>query len=258
MRMEGRKGLITAAGSGMGRAGAVRMAREGATIAVVDIDREAAEATVNLVHDLGGRALALAGDLRSDDFAAHIVHAAADAFGGLDFVWNHVGVPGPAAFDDLDLADYELAFDINLRSPVVTTREALPLLRESGRGAVLFTSSSSGVVGSPLSPTYSATKFGQIGLMRSLAKRYGRDKIRFNCIAPGAVDTPMLRDLFSRPDSPAPRADVEQRIADRVSVYPLGRIAQPEDIANAALFLLSDEAAFISGSVLLIDGAMTA
>lgn len=258
MRMKDRAGLISAGGSGMGRAGALRIAAEGAKVAVIDRDAAAANETVETIKAAGGTAIALVGDLRSDDFAAEIVAKTAEAFGGIDYLWNHVGVPGPSAIDELDMADYEFAMDLNIRSGVVTTKAALPFLTKAKGAAILFTASTSGLVGSPLSPIYSATKFGQIGLMRSLAKRYGPMGVRVNCVAPGAVDTPMLREFYARSDSKEKTDDVEGKIAARATAFPLGRIAQPEDIANAALFLLSDEASYISGHVLVVDGAMHA
>ncbi len=258
MRMQGRIGLITAGGSGMGRAGALRLAAEGAKVAIADVNGDGANSVVAEIKRAGGEALALVGDLRADDFATEIVSKTLDAFGGLDFLWNHLGIPGPAAIEDLDMEAYEQAFDLNLRSGLMTTKAAIPALRESGQSSVLFTASASGVVGSPMSPIYSATKFGQIGLMKSLAKRYGPHNIRFNAIAPGAVDTPMLRVFFARPDSGQTQDNVETTISQRTAGYPLGRIATPDDIAHAALFLLSHEAAFITGTVLLIDGGMNA
>lgn len=259
MRMEGKIGIVTASGSGMGRAGAVRFAREGAAMGVVDLDPEAAAATVKIITDAGGRAIALAGDLRDETFARDIVRQTANAFGGLDFLWNHVGHPGPASFEGLDMRDYDQAMDLNVRSVVITTEAAIPEMRARGAGAVLFTASTSGLVGSPFSPVYSAAKFAVIGMTRSLAKRYGRQKIRFNAICPGSIDTPMLRVFVARPDQQQTQgADKEQLVVQRGGQNAMGRIAQPEEIANAALFLLSDEASFVTGSVLAVDGGSTA
>ncbi len=259
MRMQGKIGMVTAAGSGMGRAGALRFAREGAAVGVVDLDPEAASATVKSITDAGGRAIAISGDLRDEKFARDIVRQTANAFGGLDFVWNHVGHPGPASFEGLDFRDYDLAMDLNVRSVAVTTEAAIPELRARGGGAVLFTASTSGLVGSPFSPVYSAAKFAVVGMTRSLAKRYGRQKIRFNAICPGSIDTPMLRVFVARPDQQQTQgADKEQLVVQRGAQNAMGRIAQPEEIANAALFLLSDEASFVTGSILAVDGGSTA
>src|SRR5262245_57419518 len=121
MRLANKIGIVTAAASGMGRAGALRFAREGAAVGIVDIDQAGADAVVAEIAAAGGRALAIAGDLRRDEFAREIVRRTANAFGGLDFVWNHVDHPGPAAIEGIDMADYELAMDLNLRTVLVTT-----------------------------------------------------------------------------------------------------------------------------------------
>ena len=259
MRMLNKVGLVTAAGSGMGKAGALRFAREGATVAVVDIDEAAAKAVCDEIKSAGGQALALHGDLRTDDFSKAIVDRTVDKFGRLDFLWNHVGTPGPSRIEGLNMDDWDFCIDLNLRSGLVTTIAAIPALRTAGGGSILFTASVSAITGSPLSPAYSVAKFGLVGLVKSLAKRYGPDNIRANAVAPGSVDTPMLRVFFARPDDPRrSNEDPEVAVKARAAAYPLRRIAVPEDVANAALFLLSDEASFISGAILPVDGALTA
>ncbi|HEV8678426.1 MAG TPA: SDR family NAD(P)-dependent oxidoreductase, partial [Stellaceae bacterium] len=135
MRLQNKIGIVTAAASGMGRAGALRFAREGAAVGVVDIDRAGADAVVQQITAAGGRGLAIAGDLRDDAFARAIVRRTANAFGGLDFVWDHVGHPGPAAIEGIDMKDFELAIDLNLRTILVTTEAAIPELRARGGGA---------------------------------------------------------------------------------------------------------------------------
>jgi NAD(P)-dependent dehydrogenase (short-subunit alcohol dehydrogenase family) len=243
----------------MGRAGAIRFAAEGAAVAVVDLDGDKATRTADEITRAGGRALALCGDLCDEAFARRIVHETANRFGGLDFVWAHAGHPGSANVEELDFKQFDLALNLNLRSAFATATEAIPLLRSRGGGSVLFTASTSGLVGSPFSPVYSAAKFALIGLARSLAKRYGRDRIRFNVVCPGATDTPMLRVFVARPDQASTQGqDPEELVARRGAVNPLGRMARPEEIANAALFLLSDEASFITGVALPVDGGTTA
>ena len=259
MRLDGRIGMVTAAGSGMGRAGALRFAREGASVGVVDVNAEAVERVVTEIVEAGGRATGIVADLRQDDDARRIIDETADVFGGLDFVWNHVGHPGPAAVEGVDWAAYELAMDLNVRSVIVTTEAAIPRLRERGGGALLFTASVSGLVGSRMSPIYSAAKFGVNGFMKALALRLAPDNIRVNSICPGPIDTPMLRVFVKRPDQPGTEdLDVEELIHRRQDRVPMGRPGKPEEIANAALFLLSDEASFVTGVALPVDGGATA
>jgi NAD(P)-dependent dehydrogenase (short-subunit alcohol dehydrogenase family) len=259
MRLENKIGIVTAAASGMGRAGALRFAKEGAAVGVVDIDQAGVDAVVQEITATGGRALGIVGDLREDAFARDIVRRTANAFGGLDFVWDHVGHPGPASIEGIDMADFEIAIDLNLRTILVTTEAAIPELRARGGGALLYTASTSGLVGSAFSPVYSMAKFGVVGFVRSLAKRLAPDKIRVNAVCPGPIDTPMLRVFVSRPDQQQPGAeDKEALVQRRAQQIPLRRTGQPQEIANAALFLLSDEASFVSGAALPVDGAATA
>ena len=259
MRLDGRIGVVTAAGSGMGRAGALRFSGEGASVGVVDVNAEAVERVVTEIVQAGGQATGIVADLRQDDDARRIIDETADAFGGLDFVWNHVGHPGPAAVEGVDWAAYELAMDLNVRSVIVTTEAAIPRLRERGGGALLFTASVSGLVGSRMSPIYSAAKFGVNGFMKALALRVAPDNIRVNSICPGPIDTPMLRVFVKRPDQKGTEdVDVEDLIYQRQSRVPMGRPGKPEEIANAALFLLSDEASFVTGVALPVDGGATA
>lgn len=257
-RLQGKRGLITASGSGMGRAGAIRFAAEGASVAVVDRDAQAAEAVVADILQAGGQGFAIVGDLTDDAFCKELVARTADRFGGLDYVWNHAGHPGPAAFEDIDMASFDLALALNLRASTVIASAAVPLLRAQGGGSVVFTASGSGLVGSPFSPIYSAAKFAVVGLCRSLARRYGKENIRFNSVAPGAVDTPMLRDFQKRPDAPDTGADVEETIKHFGAINPMGRNGRPEEIASAALFLASDDASYVNGATLVVDGGMTA
>lgn len=259
MQLENKIGIVTAGASGMGRAGAVRFAREGAAVAVVDINSDNARSTVDEIERAGGRAFALCGDLCDEAFARRIVHDTVKRFGGLDFLWNHAGHPGPSLFEGLDLRDFDAAINLNIRSAVATTSEAIPFLRQRGGGSVLFTASGAGLQGSPFSPVYSVVKFGVVGLAKSLAKRYGRERMRFNVLCPGTTDTPMLRVFVARPDDASAQGqDPENLIAKRGGNNPLGRIARPEEVANCALFLLSDEASYVNGVAMPIDGGSTA
>jgi len=259
MRLEHKIGIVTAAASGMGRAGALRFAREGAAIGVVDIDAAGVDAVVREIAAAGGRAIGLAGDLREDAFARDIVRRTANAFGGLDFLWDHIGHPGPAAIEGIDMADFAIAIDLNLKSILVTTEAAIPEIRARGGGALLYTASTSGLVGSSFSPVYSMAKFGVVGFVRSLAKRLAPEKIRVNAVCPGPIDTPMLRVFVARPDQQRTSGqDKEALVQQRGRQNPMGRTGRPEEVAAAALFLISDEASFVSGAALPVDGGATA
>jgi NAD(P)-dependent dehydrogenase (short-subunit alcohol dehydrogenase family) len=260
MRLDGKIGIVTAAGSGMGRAGALRFAREGARVAVVDVAADRVAQVAGEIAAAGGVAHGIVADLTRDEDSRRIVWETRDRFKGLDFVWNHVGHPGPAAVEGIDMQAFELAVDLNLRSVLVTTEAAIPELRARGGGSLLFTASTSGLQGSSYSPVYSMCKFGVVGFVRSLAARLASEKIRVNAVCPGPIDTPMLRVFVARPDQKStagmnPEDLVQRRAAGSV---PMGRTGRPEEVANAALFLLSDEASFVTGAALPVDGGVTA
>jgi NAD(P)-dependent dehydrogenase (short-subunit alcohol dehydrogenase family) len=259
MRMADRFGIVTGAASGMGRAGAIRFAREGAAVVVVDRDEAKAKEVVDEITAAGGKAFALAGDLLDEGFARGLVKEAHQRLGKLDFLWAHAGHPSVSRVEGLDLQEFDVAMNLNVRSAFASVIEAIPHMRERGGGSVLFTSSTSGVIGSPFSPIYSVAKWGLIGLARSLAKRYGPDNIRFNVVCPGTTDTPMLDVLVSRPDEDETRGkDINELKRIRGAGNPMGRPARPEEVANVALFLLSHEASYVNGASLMVDGGKTA
>ena len=259
MRMEGKIGIVTAAASGMGRAGAIRFTREGAAVGVVDIDPDGVASVVAEIEAAGGKTLGITADLSRDEEARRIVRETANHFDGLDFVWNHVGHPGPAVIEDLDMREWDNAIDLNLRTVFITTETALPEIRARGGGSLLFTASSSGLQGSMFSPVYSMAKFGVVGFVKAMAKRYAKENIRINAICPGPIDTPMLRVFVARPDQQSTQdMDKEDLVRTRGGMAPMGRPGRPEEIANAALFLLSDEASFVTGAALPVDGGITA
>ena len=251
MRLQGEVAMITAAASGMGRAASILFAREGASVVVVDVNGDGAEAVVKEIADAGGKATAVVADLTKDTEAKRIVDAAVEAYDGLDVLWNHVGHPGPASLEGVDMGDYELAMDLNIRSVLLTTAAAVPVMQGRGGGSILFTASIAGLVGSPFSPIYSAAKFGVVGLAKSLAGRLAPDNIRVNAICPGPIDTPMLPIFMGRPDQQTNR---EENMARMIGQIPLARLGQPEEVAQAGLFLASKDASYITGVALPVDG----
>src|SRR6266403_384492 len=244
MRLAGKIGIVTAAASGMGRAGALRFARDGAQVAVVDVDAAGVQRVVAEITAAGGTAHGIAANLTKDEDSRRIVWDTVTRFKGLDFVWNHVGHPGPASVEGIDMSAFNLAVDLNLRTVLITTEAAIPEIRARGGGSLLFTASTSGVV----------------GFVKSLALRLAPEKIRVNAVCPGPIDTPMLRVFVSRPDQKSTAGlDPEELVRKRAhGSVPLGRTGRPDEIANAALFLLSDEASFVTGVALPVDGGVTA
>jgi NAD(P)-dependent dehydrogenase (short-subunit alcohol dehydrogenase family) len=254
MRLKGKLAVITAAGSGMGKAGAELFAREGAAVAVVDIDPGKAEAVVGSIRQSGGTAHAIIADLTKPSDAKRIIQEAADKLGGIDILWNHAGVPGPASVEGIDIEEFNTSIAINLTSGLVSSGEAAPFLRKRGGGAILFTASVAGLVGSMYSPVYSAEKFGVVGLTKSLAQRFAPDKIRVNVICPGPIDTPMLPGFVGRPDD---QNQLEENKRKLMAAVPLGRIGTAIEVAHAALWLASDDASFVTGVALPVDGGYT-
>jgi len=255
MRLEGKLAVITAGASGMGKAASLLFAREGAKVAIVDINEAAAASVADEIKRAGGTAHAVRADLSNAQECRGSVAKAAELLGGIDVFWAHAGIPGTDVVEDIDLGDYEFAMSLNIRATYLTVGEAVKHIRKRGGGSVILTASISGIVGSMLSPLYSAGKFGVVGLGKSLSLRYGPEQIRVNVICPGLTDTPMLPSFMGRGVDAAAAAETQKRF---VSMIPLGRVAEPEDIAYAALYLASDESRYVTGVALPVDGGFTA
>jgi NAD(P)-dependent dehydrogenase (short-subunit alcohol dehydrogenase family) len=254
-RLENRVALITAAGSGMGRAGAVRFAEEGAHVWVTDLDEEAALETARRIESSGGHATARRLDVTDLDGLRAVIGEIDQRHGVLHVLYNHAGTPGAAGLH-ASIEEWDITVDVNMRSAYYATSFAVPLLRNAaGKGSIIYTSSVSGVIGSPFSPLYSMAKHGIVGLVRATALALAPDGIRANAILPSSVATPMLRGFLDRNNEGLTDEQMEEFVKRTV---PLGRAAQPEEIANVALFLACDESSFITGVPLPVDGGFTA
>jgi len=244
-RLEGRRALVTGAASGIGRASAIRLASEGASVYCADIAAAGAEATAKEIAASG--ATAAGGALDVSDLAScqAAVEAAGEALGGLDTLCNIAGILRPGHTTEIDIASWDQTLAINLSGTFYMCRAALPRLLEEG-GAIVNMASAAALQGVPYNAAYCAAKAGVVGLTQSLAAEYAKRKVRVNCICPGGVQTPM----------PAQGLDVQDMDPSlMLRVVPLmPHMAQPEEIAALVAYLASDEAAYVTGSAFKIDG----
>ena len=250
-RLKGKVALITGAGMGMGREASVLFAEEGARIVVCDINDKAAKETVALVEKAGGQAVAAVGDVAVEADVKRMVDAGVSAFGALHVLYNNAGVlwkDKDRSVLETDGAQWDRVMAINLKSVFWVTKHGIPHLRAAGGGSIILVGSVSALAGfTRAQDAYTAAKGALISLNKSLAIQFARDNIRSNVIHPGIVETPLQ----------APYLTDELRAEFKTGI-PLGRIGQPRDIANAALFLASDESGFMTGAEMIVDGGFMA
>jgi len=253
-RLEGKVALVTGAASGLGLAIALRFGAEGARVVCADLDAGGAAAAAAALRDSGGEGIDAAVDVTDLASVERAVALAIDTYGALDVLVANAGIVGEGRAATLSQESWNRVIAVNLTGVWHSMRAVLGYMVERGGGSIVATSSVAGLTGVPNIPSYSAAKAGVIGLTRQVAIDYARHGIRVNAICPGTVRTPLVEQAF-RERSPA---DPEGAIAARAATVPLGRLGTPEDIANLALFLASDEAAWITGAIHAIDGGTTA
>jgi len=247
MRMQGKVAIVTGAASGIGRATALRLAAEGAALACVDLAAEGVRRTAGDIEASGGQALSIVADVSDERACARMVDEALARFTRLTTLVNAAGV-GPAAPDAAPPPDeFRRVVEVNLTGTYLPSRAALAALRASGGGSITNLASIYGVVGGSRSPSYAASKGGVTNLTRQLALSWA-PQVRVNCVCPGVIETPMTEALLRD------RSWVEAALTK----YPLARFGQPEEIASAILYLASDEAAYVTGVALPVDGGYTA
>jgi len=252
MLLKDKVAVVTAGASGMGRAGSELFAANGAHVYVVDVNKEAADEVVAGITATGGSATAAVVNVRDLDALQDLAATVTSEHGRVDVLYNNVGIPGAAGLD-MTVEEWDTGLEINARSSFFLSGYLTDALKAADNASVIFTSSTSGLVGSPFSPMYSFTKGGIIALVRSMALAMAPDGIRVNAIAPGSVETPGLPAFFR-----ASPEETEKRKAAFFAQIPLGRAAQPEEIAQVALFLASDMSSFVTGVTIPVDGGLTA
>jgi len=243
--LAGRVALVTGAGSGIGRASAVALARAGAAVVVADVDDHGARTTTDLIIGAGGTAAARQCDVTDEADVDAAVAFAVEEFGGLHVAHNNAGINAtPSLLADVTEADFDRVIAVDLTSVFLCMKAEITWMLEHGGGVIVNTSSGAGLIGYPTTGPYVAAKHGVIGLTKTAALEYGRQGVRVNAVCPGTVRTPMVDVATQLPG-------LEEQL---VALHPIGRIGEPEEIANAVLWLCSDDASFVLGHALAVDG----
>lgn len=250
-RLAGKVALITGAGSGIGRVAAELFAAEGAAVAVADVVGDAARATTEAITSGGGSALAVTVDVADETQVAAMVDVVVGRFGALHVLFNNAGIfpDDDGGVLDTPPSTWDRVMHVNLKGVWLGCRAAVPAMIEAGGGSIVNVASFVALMGAATAQVaYTASKGGVLAFTRELAVEYARSGIRANALCPGPIDTPLLAELMSDP----------ARKQRRMVHIPMGRLGRPEEIARAALFLASDEASFVTGSALVVDGGITA
>ena len=262
-RLAGKIALVTGAGSmkggmGNGKATAIRLAQEGAAIAALDMDINAAEETCAMIRQDGGQAIALTADVTQEDQVKAAITECLSEFGQIDILQNNVGILKTGGAMDSTVEDWDALVHVNMKAVFLPTKHVLPHFVERGAGVVTNISSIAGLryLGTPYIG-YNATKGSIISFTRNLAAEMAPHGVRANAILPGFIDTPMARDITEQKAEDPNAIDWDALDQQRAARIPLGRVGTPWDVANAAVFLASDEASYITGTEITVDGGVS-
>ena len=253
MRVKNKVAIVTAAASGMGLATAELFAREGARVVLADVNEPDGEQAAERIRGAGGEALFVRTDVGKESDIEHLVNRAIAVYGRIDMMFNGVGINMAKPITECTVEDFEAVMTLNLRSVFLACKHVIPhMLRNDTGGSIVNNSSMAGLVGRPADPLYGASKHGVNGLTKSLALYYADQGIRVNSVCPGSIGTPLFyRDV-------APGETKEEFLKRAVASSPTPRAADAEEVANAVLFLASDESSFVNGVALAVDGAKSA
>lgn len=248
MRLAGKSAIVTGGAGGIGRATSLALAAEGARVAVVDLQQDAAEAVAAEIRAAGGEAVAIAADVSAEADVERAVATAVDAFGGLDIAFNNAGIIRRTTAVETTVEEWDRVFGVNVRGIFLMCKHVVPVMAAKGKGSIINTGSGWGLKGGGQAISYCASKGAVVNMTRALAIDHGPQGIRVNSVNPGDVNTGMLRDEARQlgQEAGAFLADA----ADR----PLGRMGEPTEIAAAVMWLASDESSYVTGSALVVDG----
>ena len=251
MRFHGKAVLVTGAGVGIGRAAALRFGKEGAKVAINSFTPAHGLETLRLLQESGGQGVYIQGDVSQDADARRMVQETVKAFGRLDILVNNAGIVLPGRVDNMSEEDWDRTIAVNLKGVFLVSKYTIPEMRKIGGGVIVHNASVAAIKGVKDRAAYTASKGGVWALTKAMAADYIAENIRVNCVCPGTIDTPSLGRRIQA------FADPEKARADFIARQPMGRLGRDDEIAATILFAASDEAAFMNGATIAIDGGMT-
>ncbi len=257
MRLKDKISIITGAASGIGKASALVFAREGAKVMCADVNAEGAEATARQIVDTGGEAASMRVDVSREADVREMVSQTAARWGRLDVLYNNAGIGFGMPVTQVAESDWDRLMDINLKGVFLGCKHAIPEMLKTGGGAIVSTASDAGLRGAPMLSTYCASKGGVVLLTKSLAAEWAGQGIRINCVCPGVIRTPIL-DPFIAQAQAIQGISPEDQWRRMASMHPMNRVGDPEEVGKAVAFLASEDASFITGVALPVDGGLEA